>query len=251
MDIRTSAGENRILKSLPAADLAEMQPFLKEVTLVQGVFLSHPGVTIEHVYFPTSGVVSLLAVMKSGQQIETGIVGRSGVVGASTANAGALSFGQATVQIQGVALQLPRFKFLAMVEKSSTLRRLANEFEAYLYFQAQQSAACYAVHSVEARLCRWMLQCQDATNSDVIPLTQEFLSQMMGVQRNAVSLCAHELQNAGLIEYSRGTINILDRERLESCACECYAAISNFGGKMIPPLDSHGARPVSPRQKTA
>lgn len=236
MDSRTPPGGNRILNSLPAADLAAMQPFLKEVPLVQGAFLSHPGVMIEHVHFPVSGLVSLLAVLQSGQQIETGIIGRSGIVGASIANAGLLAFGQATVQIEGAAWQLPRSKFLATIENSPRLRKLVNEHEGYLYFQAQQSAACHAVHTVEARFCRWVLQCQDAIRSDTVALTQEAISQMLGVQRNAVSLCAHELQNAGLVEYSRGAIKILNREGLESCACECYAAIRDYAEKMTPPL---------------
>jgi CRP-like cAMP-binding protein len=236
MLFQTPLGENRILKSLPAAELAEVQAHLKEMPLVQGAVLHRSGETIEHVYFPISGMVSLLTVMKSGEQIETGIVGRSGVAGGTIGNNGPFAFGQATVQIAGKGYQLPRDHFLAAFNKGKTMRSLVNAYDGYLYFQAQQSSACHAVHTVEARLCRWMLQCQDVLQSDVIELTQEFLSNMMGVQRNAVSLCANVLQQAGLIEYSRGTIRILNREALLKASCECYEATHEYAQRMAPPM---------------
>ncbi len=244
MEFPIPPAENRILRSLPASDLAALQSCLKRVALVQGAALYETGGAIEHVHFPITGMVSLLTLMKSGQEIETGIIGKSGIVGALIGNGGALALGQATVQVEGSAWQMPRAKFQSMLDNSARLRSLTNEFEGYMYFQAQQCAACYAVHAVEARLCRWLLQCQDVTQSDVIPLTQENLSQMMGVQRNAVSLCAHQLQLAGLVQYSRGTIRIVSREGLESSACECYEAIRDYGGRMAPPL-LHEANPLA------
>lgn len=236
-------GENRILKSLAAADLAELQAGLKQVALVPGAALYKAGSEIEYVHFPSSGVVSLVTSLKTGQEIATGIVGSGGLVGSLLGNAGPLAFGQATVQIEVSAWQLPRAKFLAVVNKSAAVRAATIEFEGYLHWQAQQCVACHAVHTVEARLCRWLLQCQDVTASGIIPLTQENLSQLMGVRRNSVSLSAHELQTAGIIQYRRGSIRIVDREALERAACECYEAVRGYASKMTPPLCTEQLEP--------
>ncbi|MDB5579105.1 MAG: transcriptional regulator, Crp/Fnr family [Bradyrhizobium sp.] len=228
-------GQNRILQSLPAADRAEMLPHLRQMPLVQGMVLFFHGDVIDYVCFPETGMISLLTVMKSGEQVETGIVGRTGIVGATIGNMGPLAFGQTGVQVEGTAYQLSRAKFLAMYETSAALRRLVNEFGGYLYFQAMQSAACHAVHAVHGRLCRWLLHSQDILQSELIGLTQESLAQMMGVQRAAVSLCAQQLQVAGLIQYSRGSIRIMNREGMEECACECYGATRQFTESMSQP----------------
>ena len=119
-------------------------------------------------------------------------------------------------------------------ERNSSLRKLLARNEQALFVQAQQSAACNATHTVEARLCRWLLQSQDVTQSDIVPLTQEFLSHMLGVRRTSVSLCAHSLQKAGL--NSRGQIKILSRDGLKESACECYEVIREHVDKAVPPL---------------
>jgi CRP-like cAMP-binding protein len=183
-----------------------------------------------------SGMVSLLAVMRTGEQIETGIIGREGVVGASIGSDGSQSAGQATVQIEGSAWQVQASKFLELYKASESFRTPMNRFQNVILVQAQQSAACHALHDVEARLCRWLLQSQDTTESDIVPLTQEFLSHMLGVQRTSVSLCAHTLQKAGLIRYARGQITILDRSGLKESACECYEVVREQINKAVPPL---------------
>jgi len=170
-------------------------------------------------------MISLLTVMKTGEQIETGIVGREGVVGASLRSFGPLSFGQSTVQIPGAAWQLKSDIFLRLFRESPPFRSATNAFQSVIFMQAQQSAACHALHTVEARLCRRLLQSRDVVGSDAIPLTQEFLSHMLGVQRTAVSLSAMALQKRGLIEYSRGNIKILNCDELRKAACECYEVI--------------------------
>lgn len=213
--------------------LAILQPNLKEISLVQGVVLHPAG---EPMYFPISGMVSILAVMRTGEQIETAIVGREGVVGASIGSNGSQSAGQATVQIEGSAWQVQGSKFSELFKASETFRTLMNRFQNVIFLQAQQSAACHALHKVEARLCRWLLQSQDTSGSDMVPLTQEFLSHMLGVQRTSVSLCAHTLQKAGLIQYKRGQIKILDREGLKESACECYDVVREHVNKAVPPL---------------
>jgi CRP-like cAMP-binding protein len=167
-------------------------------------------------------MVSILTVMKTGEQIETAIIGNEGVVGGWAAIDGRNANTQSTVQIEGSAWQLPIAKFLEIYKASDPFRSAINTYQGIILFQAQQSAACHAVHSVEARLCRWLLLAQDLMDSDLVQLTQEFLSHMIGVQRTTVSLCAHTLQKSGLIQYSRGKIKILDRKGIEECACECY-----------------------------
>jgi CRP-like cAMP-binding protein len=218
-------GENRLLKRLTLADFAGLEPSLKEFKMVQGAVLHEPGRTIDHVYFPMSGMISLLAVMKTGEQIETAIIGREGVAGASIGSFGPLSFGQATVQIPGAAWQLKSDIFLKLFNESNSFRSASNAFQSVIFIQAQQSAACHALHTVDARLCRWLLQSRDVVDSDSVHLTQEFLSHMLGVQRTAVSLSATALQQLGLIEYSRGNIKILNAEGLRNRACECYDVI--------------------------
>jgi CRP-like cAMP-binding protein len=221
----TAFGQNRLLNGLGADDLARLQPNLKKVSLTLGKPLHPVGVPIEHVYFPESGMVSMLTVMKSGEQIETAIIGNEGVVGGWAAIDGRNANTQSTVQIEGSAWQLPIAKFLELYKASDQFRSAINNYQGVILFQAQQSAACHAIHSVEARFCRWLLLAQDLMGSDLVKLTQEFLSHMLGVQRTTVSLCAHTLQKSGLIEYSRGKIKILDRKGIEECACECYSAI--------------------------
>ena len=190
-----------------------------------GAVLHLPESRIEHVYFPISGMISIVVVMCTGEQIETAIVGREGVAGASIAMLGSRSFGQAVVQIQGRALRVSGRNFMAFYNSSISFHSAINKYQGFLLAQTQQSVGCHAVHSVNERLCRWILQSRDVLHSDSIKLTQEFLSHMLGVQRNSVGACAQNLQKAGLIKYSRGTIKILDGDALEQQACECYRAI--------------------------
>ena len=231
----TPMGENRLLKQLGTDDLAALEPHLKRVTMVRGTVLHPPARPIEHVYFPLSGMVSLLAVMKNGDMIETGIVGREGIVGASIASNGLYAFGQATVQIAGEAWQIKSDAFVKVFKAGERFQLVINRFQSVILLQAQQSAACHALHSVEARLCRWLLQSQDVIESDTVPLTQEFLSHMLGVQRNSVSLAATVLSEKGLIEYSRGNIKILNRDELKKCSCECYEVVHDFVNRMVKP----------------
>ena len=198
--------------------------------------LLHPvAAPIEHVYFPDSGMVSMLTVMKSGEQIETAIIGSEGVVGAWVSMNGGNTNTQSTVQVEGSAWQVSTASFLETYRVSVPFQSAINAYQGIILFQAQQSAGCHAIHSVAARLCRWLLLSQDMLGSEHVPLTQEFLSHMLGVQRTSVSLCAHTLQKSGLIQYARGKIKIQDRQGLEECACECYAAIRERIDHVIPP----------------
>jgi hypothetical protein len=180
-------------------------------------------------------MISMLTVMQSGEQIETAIIGTEGVAGGWVAIDGANSNTQTTVQMEGSASKIPAAKFVETYNASDRFRSAMNAYQGIILFQAQQSAGCHALHSVESRLCRWLLQAEDLMSSDEVELTQEFLSHMLGVQRTAVSLSAHKLQKSGLIQYSRGKIKIVDRKGLEECACECYAAIRQRIDGAIPP----------------
>ena len=233
---------NRILAQLSADELKSVQPWLTPLELRSNVVLHEPGDAMERVYFPLSGMISLLAVMQSGEAIETGNVGADGLVGGDAAINGH-AFGQMTVQQDGAALTMPRAKFVDACLAHPHLRNLVDRYQAILLTQAQQNAACHALHSVRSRLCRWLLQSQDMIGSDTFSLTQEFLSHMLGVQRNTVSIEAHAVQQAGLIRYSRGHITILNRDGLEDCACECYSVIRAETDKMLGPAKSQSGVP--------
>jgi CRP-like cAMP-binding protein len=228
-------GLNRLLNGLGGGDFARIQSNLQKVRLTRGQVLHPPGERIKQVYFPDSGMISMLTVMQSGEQIETAIIGTEGVAGGSVAIDGANSNTQTTVQIEGSGWQLSVAKFLEVYNTSDRFKTAMNEYQGIILFQAQQSAACHALHTVESRLCRWLLQAEDIMASDEVVLTQEFLSHMLGVRRTSVSLAAHKLQKSGLIQYSRGKIKIVDREGLEESACECYAAIRQRIDSAIPP----------------
>jgi CRP-like cAMP-binding protein len=224
--------KNRILRQLSADELKSIQPWLVPKQLEPNAGLHEQGAAIDQIYFPLSGMISLLSVMQSGEAIETGIVGAEGVLGGDAAINGHL-FAQATVQLSGTALMMPKSRFVDAYHAHPHLRNLINRFQAIILIQARQNAACHALHSVRSRLCRWLLQSQDMIGSETFTLTQEFLSHMLGVRRTTVSIEAHALQEAGLIRYRRGHINILNRDGIEDCACECYSVIRTETGKMM------------------
>ncbi len=216
---------NRILAALRPPEMMILQPHLKEVELEQGVLLQEQGELIERVYFPNSGMVSLLAVMQQGNSVETATVGREGAIGAMAGLGPRHAFTRALVQMPGTASQVATSKFQAVVAASPAIRDIIVRHNEVLLAQVQQSAACNALHEAESRFCRWLLQSRDRTDGDVVPITQEFLAQMLGVRRTTVTLVAQSLQDAGLLRYRRGRIEILDRDRLEERACECYGVV--------------------------
>jgi CRP-like cAMP-binding protein len=226
MDAKSAPiGANGILKSLSGKALALIAPHLQKVKLAQGAVLHEAGAAITSVYFPLSGMVSMLAVLKSGEAIEAGIIGPEGFVGGFIGARGWRPHGHAVMQVSGEVMRLNVRHFKKAYDASDELRVVINGFQSVLYFQAQQAAACQALHPVDGRLCRWLLQAQDAAGGDTLNLTQEYLSHMMGVRRTSVSGSANKLQRKGLISYKRGVIQILDRKGLEKSACECYSAV--------------------------
>lgn len=231
---------NRLLASLSGGDFNRLSSSLRNVSLVQGTLLHEAGDEVEHIYFPHTGMISLLAVMNDGKAIETATVGREGAVGAMAGLGLHAALERAVVQLPLVASKIRAASFRKAVQGSTPLRDLVIASNQVLLAQVQATAACNALHEVEERLCRWILQTRDRNESDVIRLTQEFLSQMLGVRRSSVSEVARRLQKARLIRYSRGTVEIINRKALEAGSCECYGTILRrtagiFGG--------HGRRP--------
>jgi CRP-like cAMP-binding protein len=225
---------NRFLATLPPHDFALLAPQLRTITLERGVMLHDVGEEIEHVYFPHTGMVSLVAVMQNGTTVETATIGRGGVIGASAGLGAKSTFGRAVVQLPGTAAWISASQFRVAANESQAIRDLVVRYNDLLLAQVQQAVACNALHALEARLCRWLLQMHDCIDGDAIPLTQELLGQMLGVRRTTVTMAAQLLQSAGLIRYRRGLIQIVDRPDLEDIACECYAMVRHNDDKIFP-----------------
>jgi CRP-like cAMP-binding protein len=213
------------LAALSLAESARLTPFLKIISLEQGVVLNEPGDEMESIIFPHSGMVSLLAIMKDGSAVETATIGREGVVGAMAGLGLHTTLTRAVVQTPLVASQIAAAQFRKAVELSSELRDVIVRYNDALLGQVQITAACNALHPIQARLARWILQTKDRVDGEIIPLTQQLLSEMLGVRRSSVSEVATQLQAAGFIHYTRGSIEITNREGLENAACECYQTI--------------------------
>ena len=187
--------------------------------------LFEAGESLSRVYLPQAGAVSIVVNLSEGQTVAAAMIGRDGVVGASAALGDGISLNDAVVLFSGPATVLDMGNFRAAVERSPAFRNLFARHEQALLAQAQQSAACNAIHSVEQRLSRWLLRARDLHDGGVLPLTQEFLARLIGVQRNAISIVAHALQHSGIIRYSRGQLEITNTRALEKMACECYRMV--------------------------
>lgn len=198
---------------------------MEAVSLQYKQILYEPNQFIQHVYFPLNGVVSLLTIMADGEVAEVGTVGNEGMVGLPVFLGATTIPGMAMAQVPGDALRMSVDVFKDKVTPDSQLHNLLQRYTQALFNQIAQTAACNRLHSIEERLCRWLLMTQDRVESDQFPLTQEFLAQMLGVRRSSVSVVAATLQKAGLIQYSRGKMTILDRAGIEAVSCECYAIV--------------------------
>jgi CRP-like cAMP-binding protein len=216
---------NQLLASIPAKSFAALEPHLKLIELPHARILAEAGNKIDRVYFPHSGVISLVVELSVGDMIETAMVGRDGVVNAAAALDGNVTLNKSIVQLAGEASILAVDQLRSFCDENPRFRSLLIRHDQVLFAQSQQSAACNASHSVETRMCRWLLRMRDLAGSDDLQLTQEFLAQMLGVTRPSVSLVANTLQKAGLIRYRRGHIRILDLPGMKDGSCECYATV--------------------------
>ncbi len=224
---------NMLLNTLPTKTFAAIEPHLKTVELVHGEVLGEAGNSITRVYFPHSGVISLVVELSVGDMIETAMVGRDGALNISSALDGKVSLNKAIVQLAGAASTIDVDQLRKIVREFDAFRSLLIRHEQVLFAQSQQSAACNASHSVEARMCRWLLRMRDLAAAADLMLTQEFLAQMLGVRRPSVSLVANTLQKAGLIKYRRGNIRLLDVAGLNDGSCECYGTVKAHYDRML------------------
>jgi CRP-like cAMP-binding protein len=224
---------NAILASLSASDIAALRPHLNATHLPQKTMLYENGDTIKTVYFPINAVVSLVVALASGEMTESAMVGRDGAVGLASALDGKIAMCRAIVQLGGDAMVCDPAAFRGAALQSAGLISTVMRHEQALFAQAQQSTACMANHEIDARLCRWLLRARDLSGSDHLPFTQEFLAEMLGVQRTSVTTVARTLQEAGMVRYARGKIEILDVEGLREGACECYETIRQQYGQLL------------------
>jgi len=201
-----------------------------------GEVVCDAGGTLEHAYFPQGAVLSLLTVMESGSAIETANIGREGAFGLFAAMYSRVSFNRCLVQLAGPMLRCPIEAVQEEFARSANVRDLFVSYSETLLSQVQQTVGCNALHSVEERMCRWLLMMDDRAEGEPMAYTQEFLSEIMGVNRTSISAAAQSMQSAGLIAYRRGTMQVLDRAGLEKASCECYGIVKRrFDAFLSPP----------------
>jgi CRP-like cAMP-binding protein len=218
---------NSLLAALPSSHYRLLLPQLEPVTVTFGEVLYHPGEPIQHVYFPTDSLVSLLTLVEGHMALEIGLVGREGMLGIPLVLGTNHSPVRALVQGSGTALRMKSAHFLGKFKQSAPLQKEVHRYIHERMVQITQTAACNRFHMVEARLARWLLMTRDRVRSDQFRLTQELLGCMLGVLRVAVTKAAGALQQRKLISYHRGEISILDGQGLEAAACRCYQVVKN------------------------
>ena len=216
---------NIILSQLPEAEYSALARWLQPVDLPLNKELSEPNQPIEYIYFPNSGMISTDAVTEKGETVEVGLIGREGFAGLPALLEQPQMSHMVLMQGAGEGLRIRSSIVREEFLKGGMFQRLVHRFAYLQLVQITQSVLCNRVHEVEERLARWLLTSADRTEADSLQLTQEFLAQMLGVQRSTVTVAAGSLQSQGLISYSRGRIDILDRPRLISTACECYQIV--------------------------
>ena len=226
---------NLLLASLSDSDAAALQPHLKSVDLEHEKILFEAGSEVTDVYFPAGAVVSLVVSLSSGEIIEAAMVGKDGVVGAFAALGGNIPVNRGVVQLAGPAMMCKVSELESAAFQSQSFQSVLFRHEQAVYAQASQSAACMAAHHVEARLCRWLLRARDLADTDNLQFTQEFLAEMLGVERTSVTLHARTLQQAGIIRYSRGRIQITDVEAMQEMVCECYGTVRSYYQALLGP----------------
>jgi CRP-like cAMP-binding protein len=225
---------NRLLASLKADEFALLRRFFREVPLNQGDLLEERGQRVDAVFFPQSGMISLIVEMPEDETVEVGMVGSEGAVGLNGGLGSRIASVTSLVQVSGTAFKISASRFRTIVAESPHLHGLIVRYNEMLSGQIQQTAACNALHDVGSRLARWLLQTSDRTHSDEIPFTREFLGKMLGVRRGTVSAMAAKFEHDGLIKTHRGRIKLLDRERLEKEACYCYDFLRQHIDRLVP-----------------
>ena len=225
--------ENRLLASLAPGDLSLLRPHLTRVRLNQSDVLQEANRPIEQIFFPLEGMVSVVAKLPAGEEIEIAAIGAEGAIGTKVGLHPQYAFAKAIVQLPGTALKIDLKTFQNIAMRNVALTHIATCANDLMIANLQQSAACNAIHAAEARLARWLLHARDRFSDDDLPLTQEFLAQMLGVRRTTVTLTAQALQNIGVLRTHRGRIEILDRKGLERFSCACYDVVRTNVGLIL------------------
>jgi CRP-like cAMP-binding protein len=225
---------NYFLSALPKVDFAAVIPLISEQSLTAGEMISEPGQPVPHVYFPSTAVLSVMTVMANGDRVESSTIGRESATGLLNALSSQPASSMIVAQIAGSAMKMPARALRELAQSSPRLMALTARHIQANVAQVEQSVACNAVHHVDARLARWLLQTGDRVGAAIVPLTQEYLAVMLGVQRTTVSGSAAALRDAGLIRYSRGRVEVLDRPGLERKACECYVVCRQIFDDLLP-----------------
>jgi CRP-like cAMP-binding protein len=228
-----TALNNGLLARLPAEEYERLRPELELVSFALGDVVYESGRQIAHIYFPTKAIISLLYMMKNGSSAEMGMVGTEGVIGIALFMGGDTMPNRAVVQSAGEAVKLKAKVLQDEFRRGGEFQRLLLRFTQALITQMSQTAVCNRLHTVEQQLCRWLLISRDRIKCDELTMTQELIANMLGVRREGVNAAAHRLQEAGLIAYSRGRINILDREGLEATVCECYQVVKDEYDRLL------------------
>ena len=213
---------NEILLGLPSTEAELVLPELEFVRLRVQHMLHEPGDTLKSAWFCNSGMISILSVFPDGKSVEVGLVGKEGFIGLPLVAGFRSASTRAIAQIEASAFRIDSDKLVGLLQRCPKMERRLQQFSQVLAMQVTQVAACNRLHEVNERLARWLLMCADRVGSSSVPLTQEFLAQMLGTRRSSVTVAAGALQKAGLITYSRGDVKIINRRKLEEASCECY-----------------------------
>jgi len=234
MSVLHDPRQNHLLHAIPIPEFARLSPHLELVPMPLGKVLYESGSQLRHVYFPTTSIVSLLYVMADGASAEIAVVGNEGMVGVALFMGGETTPSRALVQSAGHAYRLPGQVLKEEFHRASALQYLLLRYTQALLTQMAQTAVCNRHHSVDQQLCRWLLLSLDRLPSYTLVMTQELISNMLGVRREGVTESAGKLQSAGIIKYSRGHITVLDRAKLEQQCCECYRVVKKEFDRLLP-----------------
>lgn len=218
---------NRLLRALPPAEYEALAPHLTPVDLPRGKILYEPGDLIEQVYFPERAMVSIVSLMESGATTEIGLIGNEGIVGLPVVFGAPHADNRAIVQVADGGTRLSAAALREVINQGGQLQRILLSYASVMFAYVSQLAACNRHHRIEQRLARWLLHVSNSIGSDNLPLTQEFIAEMLGSRRSGVTAAAQSLQRDEIIQYRRGKITILDRDRLEQETCECHYQIQN------------------------
>ena len=228
-----SGRHNHLLAALPTVEYERLQGQLEPVTLKLGEVIYESGDKLSHLYFPTTSVISMLYIMENGGTAEIGIAGNNGLIGYALFMGGETTSSRAVVQIAGEAVRMTASDAKKAFRLGGTFQELLLRYTQSLITQISQTAVCNRLHTVEQQLCRWLLINHDLLPSDQVVMTQDLIANMLGVRREGVSLAATDLQKRGVIKYARGTITILDREKLETASCECYQVVMDEYDRLL------------------